>query len=102
MYDYDRSGLTVAGLKAKWTEKDDSWVSRAEYANGDVHTWTIARTFDDGYAARVKTPKGTFETKKLFDTLAQAQNFAGKFIQKANGAELLAGVLSKDFFPKKS
>jgi hypothetical protein len=98
MYDYDRSRVT-AGLKAEWTEKGGKWITRAQYASGKVHTWTISES-GDKFTAQVATPQGTYKRKKPFDSLEAAQRFGAKFIEKANGADLLKDVLEKDFTEK--
>lgn len=82
--------------KVDWAEKGDKWVAKVEYASGEAHTWTLTKD-GDKFSASVKTPKGTFKAKKSFDSLEQAQRFGKKFIDKANGHELLADALGKDF-----
>lgn len=89
----------AAGLQAKWTEKGDSWVTRAQYADGAKHEWTIKEE-DGKFSLSVKTPKGSYEKKKPADSLQQAQKAAEKFITKANGQEMLDDALGKDFSKK--
>lgn len=81
----------------KFTEKGDKWLARVEYAReGEKYEWQISE--DDGdFSVQVKTPKGSFKRNKTFDSLAQAERYANRFINVANGDELLKDVLSKDF-----
>jgi len=99
-YDYDRreTSLRVAGKMdpKDWTEKGGKWVQRAQYAGGEKHEWTVAES-GDKFTVTVKTPKGTFKAKKDFGSLEQAQKYAWKFIDKANGNEMLEEALAKDF-----
>lgn len=82
--------------KVDWAEKGDKWIARVEYADGEKHEWSISEA-DDKFSCSVKTPKGTFKCKKDFGSLEQAQRYGKKFIDKANGHELLADALGKDF-----
>jgi hypothetical protein len=80
----------------KWTEKGGKWLSRAEYAGGEKHEWQISES-GDKFSVSVKTPKGTHKAKKSFESLEQAQRFAARFIDKANGNKMLEEALGKDF-----
>lgn len=82
--------------KVEWTQKGGKWVARVSYAGGAKHEWTISES-GSGFSATVKTPKGTFKRKKSFNSLEQAQRFADRFIDRANGHEMLEDSLDKDF-----
>lgn len=82
--------------KVEWTQKGGKWVARVSYAGGAKHEWTISES-GSGFSATVKTPKGAFKRKKSFNSLEQAQRFADRFIDRANGHEMLEDSLDKDF-----
>lgn len=100
-YDFDRTAeaLVIAAVNrpapVKWTERGGKWLARAQFADGKKHEWQIAED-GDKFTVSVKTDEGTFKKKTPFDSLEQAQKYAGKFVEKANGDELLDKAM-KDF-----
>jgi hypothetical protein len=93
MYDYDRR----TAAKVNWTEKGGKWVAHVNYANGEEHTWVIDEVKDGQFVAHVNTGKTGYKRKKVFDSLEAAQRYGAKFIDKANGNQMLKDVLDKDF-----
>ena len=90
---------TLADRLAKgsdWTEKGGKWLRRAQYATAGKHEWEISKA-GEKFSVSVKTPDGSHKAKKHFDSLEQAQRFADRFIEKANGDKLLEEALGKDF-----
>lgn len=88
----------VAGMdKLVWTKRGDEWIVRVQHmGESSTHTWSVHEA-DGKFEANVKFSKGSFKAKKTFASLEQAQRFCMRFANKANGAELLDDVLSKDF-----
>lgn len=75
---------------------EDVSVKTVHYADGSTYQYG---TFKDGdsYGVEVKTPKGIYTCKKAFDDKSKADKYIAKFADKANGHELLADVLGKDY-----
>lgn len=93
----------VAGFKVTpvdWTQKGDTWLSKAKYADGQLHEWVIVKK-GKKFTIKVEIsqqgiPEGTYTRKKDVDTLEQAQRFGARFINRADGNTLLKKQL-KDF-----
>jgi hypothetical protein len=73
-----------------------SSMRHVQYADG---TRISYGTFEDGekFGVEIKTPDGVFKANKSFDTKDAAQRYVNKFVDKANGHELLEKALAKDF-----
>jgi len=90
--------ITAASSDWKEVEEGATWLRRAQYAGGAKYAWGIWYSDVAGkYGVEVETPDGCYQRKKTFDSLEQAQRFADKFIEKANGHEALADVLESEF-----
>jgi hypothetical protein len=85
-----------------WTQKGDQWGAKAQYAGGEKHTWAV-KEVGGKFTLHVKIDESglSYKCKKNFDSLEQAQKYAWKFIDKADGNKKLEPVLDKDFTAQK-
>ena len=76
------------------------WFNRVQYADGNEYVWGILQDAPDEFVIEVLLPArgGVLQRVKRTATLAQAQRFANKFIERADGQEALELAIEKGQF----
>ena len=85
-----------------FTRHGSTWVSRVVYANGKAYDWAVVLV-GERFIVETRSGSSVLQAKKRFATLTQAQKFAARFIDRADGEHLLRAATDADKFkPVKS
>lgn len=95
-----RTLLAVKMDPKDWKQSGNQWMYTVRYSGGKAYDWAIKKN-GEKFVLGVRTPEGDkYETKKDYDSKETAMRVAWKFINRADGADLLEKELGSKFQKK--